>query len=109
MTQEDQIAEIKHDINGLRQQFNNSQIIQSEQINELSKKIDSLVLLLEGHSADKDRGMISRMIAIEKFIEGMKDTKTYLMGNIAATVFIITALGGVIAFCIKAYQWIKGL
>lgn len=109
MTHEQQINEIKHDINGLKQQFHNTQIIQTEQFNELSKKMDSLVLLMEGHSADKDRGMIARMIAIEKFIEGMKDTKTYLMGNIAATVFIITALGGIIAFSIKAYQWLKGL
>lgn len=123
MTHEGQIAEIKHDINGIKQQIKNSQILHKEELKNfeevvdemgkkvdgLEKKIDSLLLLLEGHPQDKERGMIPRMIAIEKFIEGMKDTKAYLMGNVAAAVFIITALGGVIAFCIKAYQWIKGL
>lgn len=110
MTQnEQQILEIKHDINSLKQRFDNAETLQRKHVEGLEKKIDNLILLLEGHSADKERGMIARMIAIEKFVEGMKDTKTYLMGNIAATVFIITALGGVIAFVIKAYQWIKGL
>lgn len=109
MTHEQQINEIKHDINGIKQQFINSEILQKQNLTNLERKIDNLILLLEGHQADKERGMIARMIAIEKFIEGMKDTKTYLMGNIAATVFIITALGGVIAFSIKAYQWLKGL
>lgn len=109
MTHEDQIHEIKHDINSIKQQFVNSEVLQREHVDRLEKKIDTLVLLLEGHPADKERGMIARMIVIEKFIEGMKDTKTYLMGNIAAAVFIITALGGIIGLAIKLYQWIKGL
>lgn len=102
------IDQIQHDINTIRQEFRNLEINQSAQIRELNTKMDRLMILLEGDNADKDRGFIPRMIAIEKFVSGMKDTKTYLMGNIAATVFIITALGGIIAFAIKVYHFFKG-
>lgn len=108
------LEKVKHDIGSLRQDFKNHQILSNEQqsktngkIDEVGKKVDRLILLLEGDTLDPERGFFKRIVAIEKFIEGMKSTKTYLMGNVAATVFLITLLGGVITFVLKVYEFFK--
>ena len=108
------LERVKHDINSLRQDFKNHQILTNEQqsktnnkIDEVGKKVDRLILLLEGDPLDPDRGFFKRISAIEKFIDGMKSTKTYLMGNLAASVFIITLLGGIAAFILKVYEFFK--
>lgn len=108
------LEKVKHDIGSLRQDFKNHQVITTQQqvvtenkIDELGKKVDRLVTLLEGDPADPERGFFKRMVAMEKFIEGLKSTKSYLSGNLAAAVFIITAIGAIISFFISIYNLFK--
>lgn len=108
------LEKVKHDIGSLRQDFKNHQVITTQQqentenkIDELGKKVDRLVTLLEGDPADPERGFFKRMVAMEKFIEGLKSTKSYLSGNLAAAVFIITAIGAIVSFFISIYNLFK--
>jgi TolA-binding protein len=100
----DQLRHLQHDVNSMRQELKNSQ----DKNNALEASVERLVYLLEGDKVDKDRGFISRLIALEKFSASVKDTKAYLMGNIAAAVFIITALGGIVGLLFKLYSFLKG-
>lgn len=108
------LEKVKHDIHSLRQDFKNHQILSTQQqevteakIDEVGKKVDRLILLLEGDPADPDRGFFKRMVAMEKFIEGLKSTKSYLSGNVAAAVFVITAIGAVVSFFLTVYSFFK--
>ena len=108
------LEKVKHDIGSLRQDFKNHQILSTKQqentenkIDEVGKKVDRLILLLEGDPADPDRGFFKRMVAMEKFIEGLKSTKSYLSGNVAAAVFIITSIGAIISFFLTIYNFFK--
>lgn len=106
-----EISDIRHDVNSMRQELKNLSILLEEsnmEKNKLEKSVERLVFLLEGDSVDKDRGFISRLIALEKFAITIKDTKAYLAGNMAAAIFFITAIGGLIAGFIKLYYFIKG-
>jgi hypothetical protein len=106
-----EIAEIRHDINAMRQALNNTVILLNEsntKRDELETHVKRLVFLLEGDTIDKDRGFIARLIALEKFSLSVKDTKAYLLGNIAAAVFIITLIGSIIGAFIKVYFFFKG-
>lgn len=101
------IAEIHHDLNGLRQELKNHVIQSANNRDELDSRIERLIYLLEGDKSDPERGFISRIKNIEAFVATIKDTKTYLMGNIAAAIFIITAIGGVISGLIKLYTFLN--
>ena len=72
------------------------------------QRIERLIYLLEGDKADPSRGFINRLISLENFASTVKDTKAYLMGNIAMAIFIITAIGWLIGFLFKAYYFFKG-
>jgi hypothetical protein len=105
---------VKHDINSLRQDFKNHQVLTNEQqvktndkIDEVGKKVDRLILLLEGDPADPNRGFFNRVREVEKFKQNIENTKMYLMGNVAAVIFIITLLGTIIAFIAKVYEFFK--
>lgn len=105
-----EISDIRHDVNAMRQELKNTMILLDEsnhKRDELEKRVERLVFLLEGDSIDKDRGFISRLIALEKFTATVKDTKAYLAGNLAAAIFFITALGGLIAAFVKIYEFFK--
>lgn len=103
-----EISEIRHDVNSMRQELKNLSILlnESEKENELLKdSVKRLVILLEGDPIDPMRGLVNRLILIEKFVNSMKNLRSYLMGNIAAAVFIIGFIGGVIAFIYKAWEF----
>jgi len=105
---EAEIAHIRHDVNSMRQELQNLAILLNETIKERDeqrRQIDRLIRLLEGDPIDPERGLVNRLILIEKFVNSMKSLRQYLMGNIAAAVFIIGFLGGVIAFFYKAYEF----
>ena len=105
-----EIAEIRHDVNAMRQELKNTVILlqeSNEKRDQLESHVKRLVFLLEGDSVDKDRGFIARLIALEKFSLSVKDTKAYLLGNIAAAVFILTAMGTIIGAFIKVYYFFK--
>jgi len=105
-----EIADIRHDVNAMRQELNNTIILLKEsndKRDELENHVKRLVFLLEGDNIDKDRGFIARLIALEKFSLTIKDTKAYLLGNLAAAIFIITALGGIISVFFKLYYFFK--
>jgi hypothetical protein len=92
----------------MRQELQNLAILLNETIKERDeqrRQIDRLIRLLEGDPIDPERGLVNRLILIEKFVNSMKSLRQYLMGNIAAAVFIIGFLGGVIAFFYKAYEF----
>ena len=74
-----------------------------DQITDLRTVIKDLNDLIGGHPLDKKRGLMNRLQVIEDFVHNMENKKAYISGNIAAAVFIVTFLGGVIAFIIKTY------
>jgi hypothetical protein len=104
----EEIADIKHSIGSMRQQLDSLTILLNEsnkEREEQRRKIDRLIRLLEGDPIDPMSGLVNRLLLIEKFVNSMKSLRQYLMGNIAAAVFIIGFLGGVIAFFYKAYEF----
>jgi len=104
----EEIANIRHDVNQMRQELHNTIILLNEanaKRDALEKNVERLIRLLEGDPIDPERGLVNRLILIEKFVNSMKSLRQYLMGNIAAAVFIIGFLGGVIAFFYKAYEF----
>jgi hypothetical protein len=103
-----EISDIRHDVNSMRQELKNLSILlnESEVENRLLKdSVKRIVVLLEGDPIDPMRGLVNRLILIEKFVNSMKSLRQYLMGNIAAAVFIIGFIGGVLAFLYKAYEF----
>lgn len=102
-----ELTQIQHDVNSLRQDFNNHRILTGSKVDEINVKMDRLLTLLEGDPIDPSRGFFSRLKAMEEFIEGLKSTKSYIRGNIAAAVFVISAIGGVIAFFWKLFEYMK--
>ncbi len=103
---EKQINTIGHDVNQMRQELHNTIILLNESnAKRMSSeaKVDRLLTLLEGDPIDRDRGLIPRLKNIEDFVSKMKDTRAYLAGNLAATIFIISAAGGLLALIYKIY------
>jgi len=70
-------------------------------------KIDRVLSLLEGDRTQPHLGLISRILAIEKFIENFQKKKSYILGNVSATVFIVTMLGSILLFSLKTWQYFK--
>jgi methyl-accepting chemotaxis protein len=103
----EEIGKIRHDVNQMRQELSNTINILKDENFENNKRIDRLLTLLEGDPMDKDRGLIPRLKTIEDFVGKMKDTKSYLAGNIAAAVFFITAVGGILSICYKIYLFLN--
>jgi len=114
----DQVTKMSHDINSLRQEYKNYSIIIAQEHKAMAAiqdsgaakqdiRIERLITLLEGDPADRGRGLISRVIDIERFTATVRDTKAYLMGNIAAAVFIITLVGAVLAALWKVYDFLS--
>ncbi len=104
----EEMARMSHDVNRMRQEIQNLSILFNEsnkKRDEQDKNIERLIRLLEGDPMDPKRGLVSRIILMEEFIISMKNLRAYLMGNIAAAVFIIGFIGGVIAFIYKAYEF----
>jgi len=108
------LSQIRHDVNSIRQELKNHQILSDQRqkvtddkIDELNKNVSRLITLLEGDPADPNRGFFQRIIAIEKFITGLKDTKSYLAGKLAGAILIITMIGTFIAFVLKVYDFFK--
>jgi hypothetical protein len=64
-------------------------------------------LILAGDGIDEKSGIVKRVSAIEEFIEGIKSTKSYINGNVTAAIFIISSIGGVLAFFIMIYNFFK--
>lgn len=95
---------IQHDVNSMRQELKNYSILSSER----DARVERLIYLLEGDRADLDRGIIARVKNIETFISSIKDMKSYLSGNIAASIAIISFLGLIAGGLIKLYQLLKG-
>lgn len=103
-----EIASIRHDVNSMRQELHSLTILLNESNRERDAQkmqIDRLIRLLEGDPIDPKRGLVNRIILMEDFINSMKNLRSYLMGNIAAAVFIIGFIGGVIAFIYKAWEF----
>jgi hypothetical protein len=103
-----EIADIRHNVNSMRQEFKNLMILYQEvqtKRAEQDHNIDRLLRLLEGDPIDPKRGLVNRIILMEDFILSMKNLRSYLMGNIAAVIFVIGFIGGVIAFIYKAYEF----
>lgn len=102
----EQVGNIRHDVNSMRQEMHNLTILLNEREKEndtLKDNVRRLVSLLEGDPMDRDRGLIPRLKTIEDFVSKMKDTRAYLAGNIAAAVFLISAIGGLLAILYKIY------
>lgn len=103
-----EIADIRHDVNSMRQELHSLTILLNESNRERDSQrlqIDRLIRLLEGDPIDKESGLVYRLKKIEDFIKSMQNLKSYLMGNIAAAIFIIGFIGGVISFIYKAYEF----
>jgi hypothetical protein len=103
-----QIELITHDVNAIRQDLKNHQVITSSELTELKDSVNKLVMLIEGHPLDKERGLVHRIHIIEDFTKSVHNTKMYLLGNIAAAVFIISFLGAVIIFILNIYNFFSG-
>lgn len=99
------IHAIRHDVNSLRQAFKNHQIITDEKLDSLEKNMTRIITLLEGDQADRKRGFISRLEAVEEFMKAANNTKMYFLGNMAAAVFVITFLGALAAFIFQVYDF----
>ena len=104
LNQQNELHAISHDVNGIRQELKNHQVLTDEKFNDLNKKIDRLLTIIEGDPIDPNSGMFKRLVAVETFVSSMKNTKAYLMGNVAAAVFLITALGAIISGAVKVYE-----
>jgi hypothetical protein len=109
-----ELSAVKHDIHSLRQDFKNHQVLTTEQQNatngkiaQMDKKLDRIVLLLEGDPADPDIGFFKKVRDFEKFKKQIESTKIYLMGNFAGAVFIITSIGFILSFIAKVYEFFK--
>jgi hypothetical protein len=103
-----EIEKLTHDIHSIRQDFKNHQILTSTEMNDMKDSINRLVMLIEGDPADKERGLVHRIKMIEDFMKSIHNTKMYLLGNIAAAVFIISFLGAVIIFILNVYNFFSG-
>lgn len=102
------IEQLTHDVNAIRQDLRNHQILTSTEMHDLKDSVNRLVMLIEGDPSDKERGLIHRIKMIEEFTKSVNNTKMYLLGNIAAAVFIISFLGAVIIFILNVYNFFAG-
>ncbi len=103
----EEISNIRHDVNQMRQELHNTIILLNEanaKRDALEKNVERLIRLLEGDPIDPKRGLVSRIILMEDFINSMKNLRSYLMGNIAAVIFVIGCVGGIIAGIYKMYE-----
>ena len=103
-----EIETLTHDVNAIRQDLKNHQVLTSVELTELKDSVNKLVMLIEGHPSDKERGLVHRIHMIEDFMKSVHNTKMYLLGNIAAAVFIISFLGAVIIFILNIYNFFTG-
>lgn len=88
-------------------QINERETIRDEEIKLLNKNMTRLLVLMEGDPAEKDKGFIARLRAVEEFISWFRDKKSYVMGNVMATVVIVSTLGYLVIFVMKVIDFFK--
>jgi len=104
-----ELRQLQHDIKGMRNSINDLGKINIERIKEvedLNKKMDSILLLLLGHEAQPQTGILRRLEKIELFIDMLEKTKQRLSGSIATTIFIITAFGAALGVAFKVIDYL---
>ncbi len=102
LNEQQDLKEIKHDINNLKGQIKSVLKAYSEkeddieelkkQNSELTQRIDRVLTLLEGDEKAQIKGFIARLIALEDFKKWADNKKTYILGYIVG----VSAVGGFI-------------
>lgn len=122
------LSKLQHDVNSLRQDFKNHQAITNEQqiianhkiddtinkidkvnenIDEIKSNQQKILLFIQGDGIDPKSGIVKRVSTIEEFIDGIKSTKSYINGNIAAVIFIISLIGAIISLILNIVSYFK--
>lgn len=122
------LSKLQHDVNSLRQDFKNHQVITNEQqivanhkiddtinkidkvnenIDEIKSNQQKILLFIQGDGIDPKSGIVKRVSTIEEFIDGIKSTKSYINGNIAAVIFIISLMGAIISLILNVISYFK--
>lgn len=90
------INNMKNQLNGVLKAYNEK----CDENEELVKKMDRIIFMLEGDEKAKIKGFIERLIAIEDFKKFIDNKKTWVLGWIMG----ISAAGGFLLFIKKIYQ-----
>lgn len=122
--EEDILKKLNHDINGLRQSLENTEILAKardkkvvllenkidtleNKIDTLTKQIEALTTALFKNDLEPDNTILKRIQKIEAFMQILDKTRYKLTGNIAGVMWIITATATVCGFFVMIYNAFK--
>lgn len=97
-----------HSVNNLKQQLNTVLKAYNDKCNEtdeVNKKMDRILLILEGDEKAKIKGFIDRLIILEDFKLFVNNKKTWVLGWVIG----FSAAGGFLLFIKKIYTFVTEL
>lgn len=100
-----EISDIRHDIAKLSQNLRNTEIMNRDR----DQKIDRVLTLMIGDEKDEESGLLFKIKVLMDFKTQVEKTKAYITGTMGSAITIIVAIGGILAFFYKTFEFFYGL